>query len=109
MRHSLIVSSCLLLAACAQDGGFATKGKPIDPVVTFHNSCSGAKVLHQLWLAAVTASGGKIELQDVVIEADAWNLINAICQGPVPGDLTGALLSITAAAAPIGALVSKYS
>ncbi len=109
MKTVLLLGVALGLAACAADGTFASKTKPIDPGVTFHNSCSGAGVLHQLWLAAVTASGGKISPQDVLVEADAWNTINAICQGPVPSDLTGALLAITADAAPIGALVSKYT
>lgn len=102
--------ACTALSGCAANGKFASKANgPVDPTVTFNHSCNGAKILDGVFQAAVVASGGKISAADVEIERDAFTAVTAICSGPVPADLNGALLAITADAAPIGALVSKYN
>lgn len=110
MRNFALLLACLSLAACAANGKLASSTNgPIDPAITFTHACNGAKILDGVWQAAVVASAGKISAPDVQIEKDAFTAVSAICSGPVPADLNGALLAITADAAPIGALVSKYS
>lgn len=109
MNRLLPCLPLLLLSACTATGQFASKTNgPIDPAVTFAHACNGAKIADGVFQAAVTASGGKISAADVAIEKDAFAAVSAICAGPVPADLSGVLLAITADAAPIGALVSKY-
>ncbi len=107
---SAVLLGPLALSGCTSTGQFASKSTgPVDPGVTFKNACNGAKILDGVFQAAAVASGGKISAEDVTIEHDAFALVAAICSGPVPTDLNSALLAITADAAPIGALVSKYS
>jgi hypothetical protein len=103
-------SLSMCVVGCTSTGKLAGKANgPIDPTVTFKNACNGAKIADGVFQAAVTASGGKIPAEDVTVEHDAFTLVAAICSGPVPTDLNSALLAITADAAPIGALVAKYS
>lgn len=110
MTRCTTLVACLVLAACTSTGKLASKANgPIDPAVTFKNACNGAKIADGVFQAAVTASGGKIPAEDVQVEKDAYVLVAAICSGPVPADLNSTILAITADAAPIGALVSKYA
>lgn len=110
MKYIPTAIAVLALCACTSTGQFASKKNgPVDPTVTFKNACNGAKIADGVFQSAVTASGGKIPAADVQIEHDAFTLIAAICAGPVPADLNSALLAITADAAPIGALVAKYT
>lgn len=100
----------MALSACTSTGQFASKSTgPVDPGVTFKNACNGVKIADGVFQAAVVGAGGKIPADDVTIEHDAYALVASICSGPVPLDLNSTLLAITADAAPIGALVSKYA
>ena len=102
--------AALSLCACTSTGKFASKTNgPVDPTVTFKNACNGAKIADGVFQSAVVASGGKIPAADIQIEKDAYTLVAAICSGPIPTDLNSTILAITADAAPIGALVAKYS
>lgn len=110
---ALAIVLSLTTAGCASNGKFASKANgPVDPTVTFKNVCNGTRIADGLFQSAVTASGGvgnKISAEDVRIEKDAYTAISAICSGPVPSDLTTAILAITADAIPIGQLVQKYT
>lgn len=109
---SLFAASIAVLSvtACTSTGKFASKTNgPVDPTVTFHNACNGAKIADGVFQAAVTASAGKIPAADVQIEKDAYRLVAAICSGPVPADLNSTILAVMADAAPIGSLVAKYT
>ena len=107
---SAYLLAAFLLTGCAANGKLASSTNgPVDPTVTFNHACNGAKIMDGVFQAAVVASAGKIPAADVSIEASAIGAVTAICSGPVPSDLSGALLAITADAAPIGALVAKYS
>lgn len=116
MRKYFLYSLCgamlasTALSGCAANGKLASKTNgPVDPAVTFKNVCNGTKIADGLFHAAATASGGHISAEDIQVEADAYGAISAICAGPVPSDLTSAVLAITADAVPIGQLVQKYT
>lgn len=100
------------LAACAADGSFATKAKPIDYAVSLQRTCTGLKGLDAVFkgVAPSLVAAGKLDASAIEIETATVKVLSDACDpNKPPTDLPGAVALVAVASVDMGNLVAVLS
>lgn len=98
----------LLLAACASDGGFASKDEPLDRYVTLEKTCAAISTADVAFQAFIAAKPGVVDQNGINVEKSIMQTVNAVCTKPYPADVDGAMKIAVTALVEISSVIAKW-